>query len=155
MKRIIIAAVMAAFALPAYAACDWWDDGYHCNQRRVVVKRKKHRVPEREVIRQYRSIEDDDDRICKPPVRGVGTQWIGEEGALEAAKKDWMERVRYDYGESFLDMKNARGPYGDDKPIHTCGRTSVGETLGQVFYRCQLIGRPCRGDVVEAGATTK
>ena len=46
---------------------------------------------------------------CADKVRGLGTQWIGTEGALDAAKKDWMERVRYDYGKSFLDMNEGQG----------------------------------------------
>ena len=46
---------------------------------------------------------------CADKVRGLGTQWIGTEGAMDAAKKDWMERVRYDYGELFLDMNNSKG----------------------------------------------
>ena len=45
---------------------------------------------------------------CADKVRGLGTQWIGTEGAIDAAKKDWMERVRYDYGESFLDLTTPR-----------------------------------------------
>jgi hypothetical protein len=77
--------------------------------------------------------------ICRGPVRGLGTQWIGEEGALDAAKKDWAERVRYDLGESYLDLSHAEG---FEK---RCGRTSIGSVAGQVFYRCEIIARPCKG----------
>jgi hypothetical protein len=80
------------------------------------------------------------ERICAGKVRGLGTQWVGEAGALEAAKKDWLERVRYDLGESYLDLSNA------EDFERRCGRTSIGETLGQVLYRCEIVARPCKGD---------
>jgi hypothetical protein len=86
---------------------------------------------------------------CRRPVRGLGTQWIGEEGALDAAKKDWMERVRYDHGESFLDMGNAKDA------VATCGRVSIGEAMGQVMYRCEIVARPCQGEPRETELKTK
>ncbi len=86
---------------------------------------------------------------CAEKVRGLGTQWIGTEGAMDAAKKDWMERVRYDYGESFLDMSNSKDF------VSRCGRTSIGETMGQVMYRCEIVARPCKGQMQESKATTK
>ncbi len=156
-------AVMAIMGIPVIAANagdryhDWgWDD--YDAPRKHTVKKKRIPLREREAIRGYRAIDDeDDDRIrdCKPPVRGVGSQWIGPEGAMEAATKDFMERVRYDYGETYLDMKNARGPYGEDMPISRCGRTSIGETLGQVFYRCEIIARPCKAPLGETVGKTK
>ena len=76
---------------------------------------------------------------CADKVRGLGTQWIGTEGAMDAAKKDWMERVRYDYGESYLDMNNSKDF------VSRCGRVSIGETMGQVMYRCEIVARPCKG----------
>ena len=75
---------------------------------------------------------------CADKVRGVGTQWIGTEGALDTAKKDWMERVRYDYGEFYLDMTNAKDF------ISRCGRTSIARSPGQVMYRCEIVARPCK-----------
>ena len=83
---------------------------------------------------------------CVEKVRGLGTQWIGTEGAMDAAKKDWMERVRYDFGESFLDLNNAKDF------VSRCGRTSIGETMGQVMYRCEIVARPCKAQMQEAKA---
>jgi hypothetical protein len=80
-----------------------------------------------------------DEPICRGPVRGLGTQWIGTEGAMDAAKKDWAERVRYDLGESYLDLGNAQDFEA------RCGRTSIGQVAGQVMYRCEVIARPCKG----------
>ena len=78
-------------------------------------------------------------RLCLDRVRGLGTQWIGEQGALDAAKKDWMERVRYYHGETFLDLSHAADF------AKRCGRVSIGEVAGQVLYRCEIEARPCKG----------
>jgi hypothetical protein len=82
--------------------------------------------------------KNDKEFTCVDKVRGLGTQWIGTEGAMDAARKDWMERVRYDYGESFIDMTNAKDFYS------RCGRVSIGEVAGQVTYRCEILARPCK-----------
>jgi hypothetical protein len=83
---------------------------------------------------------------CLPPVSGLGKQWVGLKGALDAAKKDWMERVRYDHGESFVDMSHAAGVGS------RCGRVSIGSFLGRVMYRCEVIARPCKAAFVQGGA---
>jgi hypothetical protein len=85
-------------------------------------------------------VYEEPEKICAGKVRGLGTQWIGEAGALEAAKKDWMERVRYDLGESYLDLSNA------EDFVRRCGRVSIGEVAGQVMHRCEITARPCKGD---------
>jgi hypothetical protein len=163
----IIGTLIVAPFLPAEAGyryvtrCD--EFGWHCQKKRIYVasKKKRHRIPERD-----RWDRDDDDRWdgvnfyadprgrptsfkCEDKVRGLGTQWIGTEGALDAAKKDWMEKVRYDFGESYLDMGNAK------QFISRCGRVSIGETMGQVMYRCEIVARPCKGIFVDTPATTK
>jgi len=89
-------------------------------------------------VRAYRS-EHPTRLQCADKVRGLGTQWIGEGGALEAAKKDWAERVRYDLGESYLDLEHAADL------VKRCGRTSIGEVAGQVLFRCEIWARPCKG----------
>jgi hypothetical protein len=86
---------------------------------------------------------------CADKVRGLGTQWIGTEGAMDAAKKDWMERVRYDYGESYLDMTNSKDF------VSRCGRVSIGETMGQVMYRCEIVARPCKGLMADTKSASK
>ena len=144
---ITLALVLSYFVLAATAgrasATDWdWSlsgDSYHQPKKRVVRK-KVRRVPDREDIRLYRA-EDDEYRFCAPgKVRGLGTQWIGPEGALEAAKKDFMERVRYDLGESYLDLTHAK------EIVERCGRVSIGKVLDQVMYRCEIIARPCKAE---------
>ena len=93
----------------------------------------------RHKTRYYAAPEKQHDR-CLGRVRGVGTQWIGLEGAMDAAKKDWSERVRYDYGEIFIDLTHAQ----DFEK--RCGRTSIGQVAGQVLYRCEIIARPCKAE---------
>jgi hypothetical protein len=89
---------------------------------------------------RYYAAPEEPERICAGKVRGLGTQWIGEAGALEAAKKDWMERTRYDLGEAYIDLSNA------EDFVRRCGRTSIGEVAGNVMHRCEIIARPCKGD---------
>jgi hypothetical protein len=151
-------AILAAIANPAKAT-DWdWSmsgDSYHSHQQKPRRKKTHTRRPydnsyDRERVRGYRSVEEDDDlRICAAPVRGLGTQWVGPEGALEAAKKDWMERTRYDLGESYLDLKNAKDF------VSRCGRVSIGEALGQSMMRCEIVARPCKGEFADTQTTGK
>jgi hypothetical protein len=157
MIRYLALAFTLALAVPAFAT-DWdWDVGSNPSKaRRAQVRHARHYY-------RHVNIEADRDRdrdrrdreradagwSCLDKVRGLGTQWIGTEGALEAAKKDWMERVRYDHGESFLDMGNAKDFES------RCGRTSIGETAGQVLYRCEILARPCKPPMKETAQTTK
>jgi hypothetical protein len=141
-------AILAAIANPAKAT-DWdWSmsgDSYHSHKqkprkKRTYTRRSYDNGYDRERIRGYRSIEQDDEYVvCAPgKVRGLGTQWIGTEGAMEAAQKDFMERVRYDLGESYLDISHAKDI------VSRCGRVSIGKVLEQVMYRCEFIARPCK-----------
>lgn len=166
MRTIITFAALAVLFPTASHAEDWslstWQQGPrspsaygHANRAKPKWRATAHRhrqrrsapgkgygqivTPEHREVRLYRAEDKPQVLTCQPPVRGLGTQWVGEQGALDAAKKDWMERVRYDLGESYLDMANA----ADE--THRCGRTSIGEALGQVMYRCEIIARPCKG----------
>jgi hypothetical protein len=147
------------FAAPASATdVDWdWDIGSgapHAKHRQPVKyaqQRRRHRSSGNSAkVMAYVKREEaakNDGWQCTEKVRGLGTQWIGTEGAMEAAKKDWMERVRYDHGESFIDMSNARD-------FETrCGRVSIGEIAGQVTYRCEVHARPCKPPLKEVTNT--
>jgi hypothetical protein len=106
-----------------------WPNAMHADEYRCRGKKcRYYAAPTYEV----------QEKKCEGKVRGVGTQWITEEGALEAAKKDFMERVRYDLGESYLDLNNA------EDFVSRCGRVSIGKVLDQVTYRCEIIARPCK-----------
>jgi hypothetical protein len=170
MIKHIALALAAIIAVPAYSGpvtasdLDWdWSMGSgNPTARRHHARRKyahRHYRKENDAtkVMAYVKREGDKDLVmgerrefhCADKVRGLGTQWIGTEGAMDAAKKDWMERVRYDYGESFLDMGNSKDF------VSRCGRVSVGEVAGQVMYRCEIVARPCKGTMNEAKATTK
>jgi len=114
--------------------------------------RHQHQRP---AVRYYRSPDviverargDEEGADCLQPMRGLGTQWIGIEGALAAARKDWMERVRYDHGESFVDLSHAADAGS------RCGRVSIGKFLGRVMYRCEIVARPCKARFEPGEAT--
>jgi hypothetical protein len=148
MIKTVTVALAMSLAMPAYAG-DWdWDSDHSVRQKRqrVVQHRRQrpkqvaaYRNADRENWREERREDRRDDGVkCADKVRGLGTQWIGTSGALDAAKKDWMEHVRYDFGESFLDLTNAKDF------VSRCGRVSIGEVAGQVTYRCEIVARPCK-----------
>ena len=153
MIKYVAFALAIVVALPACAS-DWdWDmrsGSPMANRGRVSYYHRKHHPRPRVMAYERRSVEraerkdDDGGGKCVDKVRGLGTQWIGTKGALDAAKKDWMERVRYDHGESFVDMTNAKDFES------RCGRVSIGEVAGQVTYRCEIVARPCKPPLKEA-----
>ena len=176
MSKYIALAIAAIIAVPAYcapvAATEYWDwalaDGNPTTRNKHTARAKyarRHRNPSTETassdgngtkVMAYVKRDGEKDIAverhqftCADKVRGLGTQWIGTEGAMDAAKKDWMERVRYDYGESFLDMSNSKDF------VSRCGRVSIGETLGQVMYRCEIVARPCKGTMADTKAAAK
>ena len=166
MHRLLALAFAACFIVPVHAEHWDWEIGY----KRPGFVHHRHRSPhyvgeiDRERVRLYREAEFEADRRaehreerrdehafeddrgfrCQELVRGVGTEWIGQEGALKAARKDWMERVRYDHGERFIDMTN------DREEVARCSRVSIGEVVGQVMYRCEIVARPCQAPMEQA-----
>ena len=158
MIRYLALAFTLLLAVPAFAT-DWdWDMGSNPSKaRRARAHHVRHYYRhvnieadiDRDRDRDRRAERDERGWACLDKVRGLGTQWIGTEGALEAAKKDWMERVRYDHGESFIDMTNAKDFES------RCGRVSIGEVVGQVTYRCEILARPCKPPMKETAQTSK
>jgi hypothetical protein len=162
MIRYITLALVVAFAAPASASdLNWdWEIGSgsatakHRHSGQYAQRRHRSRSSDATKVMAYAKREEppkteSDGYQCVSKVRGLGTQWIGTEGAMEAAKKDWMERVRYDFGESYIDMSNAR-------EFETrCGRVSIGEIAGQVTYRCEVHARPCKPPLKEMTNATK
>ncbi len=157
MIRYLALAFTLLLAVPAFAT-DWdWDMGSNPSKPRARHVRHYYRHVnieadkdhDRDRDRDRRAERDERGWACLDKVRGLGTQWIGTEGALEAAKKDWMERVRYDHGESFIDMTNAKDFES------RCGRVSIGEVVGQVTYRCEILARPCKPPMKETAQTSK
>ena len=158
MIKYVAFALAIVVALQACAS-DWdWDmrsGSPTAHRGRVAYYHRKHHPRPRVMAYERRSVEraerqdEDGGGKCVEKVRGLGTQWIGTKGALDAAKKDWMERVRYDHGESFVDMTNAKDFES------RCGRVSIGEVAGQVTYRCEIVARPCKAPLMEASGSKK
>jgi hypothetical protein len=98
-----------------------------------VVKRKAAPRPKVTPV----AVSDDVTR-CLPPVRVVGSQDVREGAAEESAKKGWAEAVRWAHGEAFMNIENAQ------EYKRMCSRSSIGEALGAVLNRCEVIARPCR-----------
>jgi hypothetical protein len=98
-------------------------------------------------VRGYRSAD------VRPKARGqclervsvVGSQWANEQGAEESAQKAFMEAVRWESGEQWMEIANADGY------VKRCSRSSIGELAGQTLHRCKVSARPCRPDI-EFGA---
>lgn len=164
MLKPVVIALVAALAVPCCvstaSASDYWDwslgSGSPTTRAKKARIRHAKRHQKEDATRVMGYVKREDEKLaakpevqCTEKVRGLGTQWIGTEGAMDAAKKDWMERVRYDYGEAFLDLSHAKDF------VSRCGRTSIGETMGQVMYRCEIIARPCKGVMNETTAAAK
>lgn len=160
MIKYVALALALILALPltlaaSAGASDYWDwsmgtgdptSAHRAKQRRRAHRARKPTATKVMAYEQRTEVADKNDHgvKCVEKVRGLGTQWIGTQGALDAAKKDWMERVRYDHGESYIDLTNARDFES------RCGRTSIGEVAGQVTYRCEVLARPCKAPMKQA-----
>jgi len=156
--RVFLLAIVCALAFPSFGhAEDWSLSTWHGGPRSSVAYKRADAAPvrhwrearharpvraERRPAAIARERHETPRPQCAHKVRGLGTQWIGTDGALEAAKKDWMERVRYDLGETYLDLTHA------EDFEKRCGRVSIGQVAGQVMFRCEIVARPCKGDFV-------
>ena len=110
---------------------------------RKVVRRRKTRARVRAY--SHRDEEKEYNWTCKRKVRAVGSQWIDAVGAKKSAIKAWREAVRFDYGERYGDWANAKGV------AQGCSRSSIGQILGKVFYRCEISATPCRAPLTSDG----
>ena len=90
------------------------------------------------------SDERDRSGWCRDMRRVVGNQHLTVNGAKAEADKAWIQSIRFYYGEVFMSLENAK------EVRYTCSRSSVGETLGQTFNRCEIEARPCKAESVES-----
>jgi hypothetical protein len=139
VKAILIAALLLPTPAIAFQG-DWID-----RATQIVHPRK----PE---VRSYRKVvkpskpkpakvyppHNDHIRVCLPTIRVVGSQWVTEKGAEESAQKAWMEKARWLYGESAMDLTAAQDY------AKRCSRSSIGEVAGQTQHRCEVEAVPCR-----------
>jgi hypothetical protein len=75
---------------------------------------------------------------CRDTRRVVGDQGLSVSAAQGQADKSWAADVRFHLGERYMDIGNA------EDVTYECSRSSVGETLGQTFHRCQVAAKPCK-----------
>ena len=151
MKFIPIFIVLVLLVpAPAQAQAQGFDDSQWIKQ----TIRKQHRAERLERRRYYhratrvysyiRREESDYGDRCRDLRRVVGDQGLSIALAQGQADKSWAADVRFHLGERFMDISNAEGV------TYECSRSSVGETLGQTFHRCQISARPCKAPKVEA-----
>ena len=81
---------------------------------------------------------------CRDTRRVVGDQGLSVALAQGQADKSWAADVRFHLGERYMDVSNA------EDVTYECSRSSVGETLGQTFHRCQISAKPCKSPKMEA-----
>ena len=136
--------------------CEWYGDCYQWHRYQVWRnwKRRQAQAQLRERVREPTRVYayqryDDDERYrtgneCRDRRRVVGDQGLSTALAQGQADKAWQQDIRFYLGERFMDIKNAEGVR------YECSRSSVGETLGQTFHRCEVSARPCRAPKIEA-----
>jgi hypothetical protein len=121
---------------------------YYYQRRTAERERREYYAARRGTqVRGYTWRADDDDRDyrgCRDTKRVVGNQHLTVNGAKAEADKAWIQSIRFYYGEVFMSLENAK----DVK--YTCSRSSVGETLGQTFNRCEIEAKPCKAEKVES-----
>ena len=83
-------------------------------------------------------------RYVRPGVRSEGR--VGEErpsraDAQRAAENAWMGSVRYDFGERYQDINQAKDVR------HNCDPSSVSAILKTPHFRCAVEATPCRGAI--------
>ena len=125
------------------------------HQERRAERREERRAERREGRREreneweHRDEARERGEFCKNNVvRVVGTEHQTESAAKEAAIRQWQATVRYDYGEKYLDIENAR------HMRWRCDRSGTNETVagrvesavtGGAGYskRCIVSAVPC------------
>lgn len=152
--RFLIA-LLGVVALPACVGAQHWDlqtnqpvfrESYRDHGRHYRTYSYKHRSYRKPEVRGYIHRRPDMTEHHEPltPIircfeaqQSLGDQYVGVDGAKDQAIKNWMQDVRYYHGERAMDFTMAR------HASFSCGRSSVGSVVGQVFYRCKLIATPC------------
>ena len=142
--------VRPALRESARVNCEWWGNCFQhyrylaWRERQARLRHYRQPVYHREATLHYRTPERDDRRDdrnrCRDFKRTVGDQHVSVEGAKRAADKAWIQMVRFYDGEVWMTLENAKGVK------YMCSRSSVGETLGQTFSRCEIEARPCKAE---------
>jgi hypothetical protein len=156
MKRVPILIIALALLMPVGPA-QAQDAGDSLWASKIIRKqnwqerraRQRYLERRRYYARVYGYVRhEDDDRDnrdrCRDTRRVVGDQGLSVALAQGQADKSWAADVRFHLGERYMDVTNA------EDIRYECSRSSVGETLGQTFHRCQISAKPCKARKVEA-----
>jgi hypothetical protein len=156
MKRVPILIIALALLVPVGPA-QAQDAGDSLWASKIIRKqnwqerraRQRYLERRRYYARVYGYVRhEDDDRDnrdrCRDTRRVVGDQGLSVALAQGQADKSWAADVRFHLGERYMDVTNA------EDIRYECSRSSVGETLGQTFHRCQISAKPCKARKVEA-----
>lgn len=142
-----------------WSSCDWWGNCTRHRYRKWEHTRRYVRERYRPAVRYYAPPRDDWERrepsqergvSCKGEmVRVVGGAHLTEKGAINDAIRAWQSTIRYDYGERYMSLENARDyRWRCDRAStneSTVGRAAESLTGGDGFQRrCVIIARPCR-----------
>lgn len=118
---------------------------------RVIIKRE---VVIRHVERPHddmgRDRSDDRPGACKPPVEVLSDNMKTWKNGHASARKQWMEAVRWKYGERYMEHRNARDVF------FQCNRTSapategvIGEKVSEETHtlKCEIRATPCAAPI--------
>lgn len=97
---------------------------------------------------------------CYPPVQGISNERSSQSEAWEDAVRDWANKVRWTYGEKFIDPRNAN-PMQRQCNISTVSESVVGKLTsdaraaagGEAYgsrWRCVARGGPCQAAIEPA-----
>jgi hypothetical protein len=157
MKIVPVSIIALALLVPVGSAQSEgtedsiWARKIYWQQRRAEKLERAARLERLERRRYHARVygytrREDEDRgdRCRDTRRVVGDQGLSVALAQGQADKSWAADVRFHLGERYMDIANA------DDIKYECSRSSVGETLGQTFHRCQISAKPCKSPKVDA-----
>jgi hypothetical protein len=105
---------------PRWRRPNWENNGYHQSAGRGDVDRGA---------------------VCQLRRRVVGVEKTSMKNAKRAADDAWMGAVRYDHGERFQDLNNAKDVRHNCDPSTPVSPALV---IKKVYFRCVVEATPCR-----------
>lgn len=136
--------------LAGSAQADWPHDAFNCKAYRADLIwqawARKH-CPRYRWRRVQQVPYGSGDALCHGVIIATGDQAQSTKVATENAIVAWQGRVRFRFGERYIDINYARGQTGKDPEV-VCSQSSVPDALrdktNPTLYRCELSAAPCR-----------
>lgn len=152
---------LSILILTSTSACAGWCDPTRdeCWPREVKpkppqVKAWVRHAPAKVIVRKdvvSKPEKIDEVGTCRPPLDALGDVVHTWDNGKASARKAWMERVRWIYGERFMEHKLARDMH------YQCNRVDVPKTEGVLgaaaneathALRCEVRAAPCAAPIV-------